>query len=504
LIGWDLFSEPDRAERQQDWDTPLSQREDWITDWSQKMLSFMGTTETAKLGSRRLRCLDVWNLRRFKYYDTEGDQPQYLDVAENDYIDYHLNTRYDNEYDRAKMYTDYPTDPFTPMQQFLGVKGEFTTAGCSLPEVIDHYRDPASPRRAGFFSSGFDLYGWRKMPGTDLFYVPPRKRLLSDCYHNYIWLPFATGSIGGPIPGELPPTLNLVPYDLSGVTYLSPKSVTLNTYTDEILDSMLSVNRFTSLVQWKLADDLYQPVRVHHQSGDTTITLLDATTGQQLSQNDWLWTAASDKTITVGWIVRNCPRNYDLPESSDTLSTVAPPMLRVQNLAAIPLGLVWFDDHLGRIVGNGAYTSSGSLTVQAPNTEGKNGFARSIAFVIQPVGLTPPKQFESLPSSPNHMIGQIEVSPRRDDFMGWYEEYQYANANTTLTFKARTKPAISNLQGWRFEWRSFTETSQPTVVQGNDQLTSYCTSAGRLIKVDIYDPQNRRVSGDIIQLELLP
>ena len=328
------------------------------------------------------------------------------------------------------------------------------------------------------------------------------KRIPNDCYHNYIWLAFATGSIGGPVPCELPPTLNLKPYDLSGVTYLSPKSVYLNTYTDEILDSMLSLNRFTSLVQWKLADDLYHPVRVHHQSGDTTITLLDATTGQPLSQEQWLWTAASDKTFTLGWIVRNCPRNYDVPESEDSLSTATPPMLRVQNLAAIPLGLVWFDDHLGRIVGNGAYTSSGSLTVQAPNTEGKNGFARSIAFVIQPAGLTANKSFESLPSYPNHLIGQIEVSPRRQD-RPWYEEYQYANTDSTLTFTARTKPAISSLQGWRFEWRSFSETAQPTVVQNSNQLTSYCTQAMRLVKVDVYDPQNRRVSGDMITLELV-
>ena len=34
---------------------------------------------------------------------------------------------------------------------------------CSLPQIIDHYRDPASPRRGGFFSSGYQLMGWDPM-----------------------------------------------------------------------------------------------------------------------------------------------------------------------------------------------------------------------------------------------------------------------------------------------------------------------------------------------------
>jgi len=497
LVGWTLFSHADRGEREENWDIAIGPRENSLADWAQTMLSFMGTTETAKLGSRRLRCLDVWNLRRFKYYDTGGNQPQYLDVSENDYVDYHLNTRHeDSLYNRDTMLTDYPTDPFTPMQQFLGVKGEFTTAGCSLPEVIDHYRAAGSPKRAGFFSSGFDLFGWTRMPGEDLgLFVPPRKRLLSDCYHNYLWLAFATGSIGGPIAGPLPGGSN----DLSGVTYVSPTNVTLNTYTDEILDSMLSLNRFTSLVQWKQVADYYQPTRIRHQSSDTTITLLNATTGQQMSQNDWLWTAASDKTITAGWIVRNCLRNYDVPESEDPLSTTTPPVLRVQNLAAMPLELVWFDDHSGQIVGSRFYGDTGAFQVQAPNTEGKNGFARSVAFVIQPVGLTVQKPFEPLPSYPTHMIGQIEVTPRKATER-WLEELQ-VTSGTWLTFTARTKPPISILQGWRFDWRFDLETTQPVTVMGSNQIQRYHQlGSGYRVWVDIYNPSSQRVCGDRIEI----
>ena len=90
-----------------------------------------------------------------------------------------------------------------------------------------------------------------------------------DCYHNYLWLGFATGSVGGPTPYQCPgqfpfqETLNF--YDLSGVEYVNRRDSshprTLNFYTDDILDSMKSLSRFTSLVRWQMVGSDYRPMR---------------------------------------------------------------------------------------------------------------------------------------------------------------------------------------------------------------------------------------------------
>jgi hypothetical protein len=266
---------------------------------------------------------------------------------------------------------------------------------------------------------------------------------------------------------------------------------------------MLSLSRFTSLVQWKFMRDSYRPVRVQHQSSDTTITLRVSRGGSQLSQNDWLWTAASDTTFTVGWIVRNCPRDYTIPESQNALTTATAPCLHIQHLAQTPLELVWFDDHLGQIVGSRSYSSNGTFQVQAPNTEGKNGFARSLAFLIQPTGLTPSRSYAALP---DERIGQIEVTPR--DFSWWYEECQ-KTTGTAITFKARTKPAITNAGNFKFRWYFHHASGwQVVLVDGSDQVVHTYTqneTDSHTVTVDILDKtqQDKRVSGDMIELWLL-
>jgi len=291
-------------------------------------------------------------------------------------------------------------------------------------------------------------------------------------------------------------------YDLSGVNYLNPTGEALNYYSDEMLDSMLSLSRFTSLVQWKLVAAAYRPVRITKDSGGPGLELRSTTSGLVLPENEWLWSAASDTWFTDGWIVRNCPRNYNTPESNDKLTTKPAPRVHIVNLAEMPEGqpleLIWFDDHLGQIVGSRAYSTSGTFNVVTPNTEGTNGFARSIAFLIQPSGLTRCRSYAALP---DEKIGQIEVSPLRQD-RPWYEELQEANAGT-LTFRARTKPPITNFWGYHFEWRSYSESAPPIVVYDSDQLTSYCSpSSSRFLKVDIKDNQGRRVSGDITYLRI--
>jgi hypothetical protein len=514
LIGWDLFSEIDNPEIGWAWDgseaTDISARETTEDGWVGTMADYMGSTETVRLGSRRLRTVSVGNLLRFHYLDPERIyheppnpdlfQALYLDNPRNDYIDYHLYTF--GRTSETLWFTEYPSDSYTPIKYYLGVDvgapQDLATSGCTLPQIIDHNRyvpPGASHRVGGFFSSEFGLRQWEIY--TD-YKGYPRKRFLSDCNHNYLWLGLATGSIGGPTPWRLAGSPAKDCYDLSGINYLNPTGEALNYYTDEILDSMLSLNRFTSLVNWKLVDASYRPMRITKDSGGPSLELRSTTSGLVLPENEWLWSAASDKTFTVGWIVRNCPRNYEIPESSDSLTAKPAPRVHITGLQATAptLELVWFDDHLGQIVGSRAYSTSGTFNVVTPNTEGKNGLARSIAFLIQPTGLTANASFAALP---DEKIGQIEVSPRVGD---WYEEYQQANGGT-LTFKARTKPAITNPSGYTFEWRSYSESAPPIIVYGNDQLTSYCSPAmKRLFKVDIKDSQNKRVSGDITYLDI--
>jgi hypothetical protein len=472
-----------------------------------KMLRQIGSkvATTGRAGSRRLRTVSVRNLQRFTLWDWNRWDPElnraaYLDNSLNDYIDYHLYTW--TGWDPSVWFTEYPQDPYTPMKYYLGVnvgvQQDLRASSCTLPEVIDHnrYAPGGGHRLGGFFSSEFGLPRWDD-PTTRGY---ARKRLINDCYHNYLWLGMATGSVGGPTPLWPPRSWWRKYYDLSGITYLNPFGESLNCYTDEILDSMLSLSRFTSLVHWKFMRDSYRPVRVQHQSSDTTITLRVSQGGSQLSQNDWLWTAASDTTFTVGWIVRNCPRDYTIPESQNALTTATAPWLHIQHLAQIPLELVWFDDHLGQIVGSRSYSTSGTFNVVTPNTEGKNGFARSLAFLIQPTGLTASKSYAALP---DEKIGMIGAAPL-DTNEKWYEEGQKVLSGP-LTFTVRTKPA-TNPSGLTFEWRFDSDTTAPIVVSGEDHIhrTYTASEEWRFVKVDIKDQQNKRVSGDITYVWVNP
>jgi len=465
------------------------------------------TTGRPGTHSVRPRSVSVGNLLWFNSRDPDEGTPQrqtaYLDNLLNDYVDYHLYTW--TGWDPSVWFTEYPDGPTTPVKFYLGVgvgaHEDLRTSGCTLPEIIDHnrYAPGGGHRLGGFFSSEFGLLAWED-PNNGRGY--PRKRLINDCYHNYIWLGFATGSVGGPTPWRPAPSPARGYYDLSGINYLNPTGEALNYYTDEILDSMLSLSRFTSLVQWKLIDAPYRPVRL--SNAGTSITLWSSQNGPtSLSQNDWLWSAASDGFFTVGWILRNCPRDYGTPEWDDALTTKPAPRVHITGLQALPLELVWFDDHLGQIVGSRAYSTSGTFNVVTPNTEGTNGFARSIAFLIQPTGLTPNKIFTALP---DEKIGQIEVTPR--DFSWWYEECQ-KTTGTAIAFKARTKPAITNAGNFKFRW-NFHHASgwQVVLVDGSDQVIHTYTedeTDTHTVRVDILDKaqQDKRVSGDMIELWLL-
>jgi len=335
------------------------------------------------------------------------------------------------------------------------------------------------------------------------------KRRVNDCYHNYMWMGLATGSIGAPAPwrppGGMLPDRGLGYYDLSGVIY--PPSFwgePFNWYTEEILDSMLSLKRFTSLVKWRAIQEAYRPVRVSSQSTGTSITLRNGQYGSSLSQNEWLWTAASDKTITVGWILRNFPYNYEIPEKDDiwTTSTVTPPWLEISGLTSgIDLELVWFDDHKGKIIGNRPTTTSGHFLVQAPDTDTtpQLGFGKSVAFLIQPVGWTPTTTFEALPNGGDR-IGQIVVSPRKE----WHDEHPSATTQT-LTFTAVTKPRITDPSRYKFEWYFGELNPQFVVRDGVDYVDHVPSYYGwNKVRLEIKDKWqgDKRVSGDIIYVRI--
>jgi hypothetical protein len=519
-MGWDLYSEPDYIEARTDypyhwegaWDTDYQLREQMMDDWMQDMFTNMALGEQSWLGfgRRRFHWSSAGNLRRFKQWDPNGNQPLYLDrygddLVANDYIDYHLYCQWD--------IVENPTDPFTPLRFFLGIIGDLGTHGCTLPDVIDHYRKPDSFRRGGFFSSEI---GPQWMPERS------SKRLLNDVYHNYLWLGFASGSVGGPTMWVLPnPGDVRVDWDLNGDRFINTNlnpNFDLNNYTDEILDSFLSLSRFTSLVRWQCVSDPnlhglpYRPmssdpnrdVAVQDNSGDP--------------QTEWVWTAASDGNITVGWIVRNynIHQTYsyydpithlpiaDVPECEDPLPPITPPTITITGLSAIPLELVWFDDHKGCMVGNRTVSSSGQFNVGAPYTE-PGGFGKSIAFLIQPVGFTPNTSFEALPAADDR-IGQIVVDSLHRQ--SWHDETPRVYEDW-VTFTATTKPEIQNPNGYVFNW-TFQPAGYPEIhlppVFNNDQVDYYLdplVSPTYLVSVEIKDNGGKRISGDFIQLAVL-
>jgi len=345
------------------------------------------------------------------------------------------------------------------------------------------------------------------------------KRAMNDCYHNYLWLGFATGSVGGPIPWRCPMQSDtMYYYDLSGVNYLNPitdpiynpDGYPLMYYTEEILDSLQSLSRFTSLVRWECISDttatgqVYRPMRITGKSGGTTLTLKNALTGQPLSENDWLWTGASDGTVTVGWIVRKYPVNYDaFPGQNhpaeyveDVTTPTISPRVQISGLSQIPLELTWFDDRKGCFVGNRTNSATGQFDLIAPDTM-EGGFGKSVAFLIQPPGFTPNKTFAQVPNA-KEPIGQIVVSPT----YRWHDERPETSHSLQLTLTATTKPQLSNPNDYIYDW-FIGDPVQREVRNGGRQITHQFGQGNigyNKIRVDIKKQPGERVSGDVIYL----
>jgi len=190
-----------------------------------------------------------------------------------------------------------------------------------------------------------------------------------------------------------------------------------NDSTEKVLDSMLSLSRFTSLVRWEAVrapeppsdPSPYRPMRVTKGESGPGVhpgaALRRSSDPQypEISESEYLWTGASDGTISVGWIARNFPHNYTVPEKDNIPTPDANPLwVEIKGLASgTTLELVWFDDHKGKIIGGRTTTTNGHFNVQVPNTETypSTGFGKSIAFLIQPVGFTPNKDFAALPNT---------------------------------------------------------------------------------------------------------
>ena len=276
---------------------------------------------------------------------------------------------------------------------------------------------------------------------------------------------------------------------------------------------MLSLSRFVSLVNWRYVGDLWRPLE---KTLGRKIILMDRNTGQWLTDDRWLWTAASDGVFLVGWIVWNYPQNYDVPEYQDVLSPVPPPWVEISGLTpGIPLELAWFDDQKGQLLPGRTVSTTGHFNLQARNTE-SGGFGKSIALLIQPVGFTPNRSWEALPSFPNHVIGQIDVSPRGS---WWLEKGLEAPNHSLLSFSVRTKPQIANHGPYRYDWYFYYCNSQNpirTIVDGGPQVTlnygtlieqqpDYFEGKWHMVKVDITERQSgRRISGDIIHVKPWP
>ena len=554
VIGWDIFSEVNFCEMSgfrwgtsggivyddpaygplQLYDNPyyLQHREEKLAEWTTEMLGHIewGEHRNDRLGSRarRLHWVDVGGLPRFSEWDWHWpkDRPRYLGVQENDFIDYHLYTwQSDGSTSPPHLATEKPNDPFRPLRYFLGVEAGMT----SLPKVIDYYRT-ASPRR-GFFSSEFGLPGWVgnwHPPNEWSLSMQVPKRLVNDCYHNYMWMAFATGSVGGPAPSQCPggllPDWSMNYYDLSGDDTVHDIECSsaglLNWYTAEVLDSMLSLSRFTSLVRLKEIENTqlhpnataFRPMRMtKDESGGPAVQLISTTSGLALGPSEgWLWTGASDKYITVGWIVRDFGSDYQKPEKDDPLQVKPAPRVVISNLATGLLELVWFDDHKGKIIGTRPTTTNGSFDVIAPNTEA-TGFGKSIAFLIQPYGCTPNTSFDALPTT-GDMIGQIVVSELTSDVL-YHDEHPKVTYGT-VRFTAWTKPQIGNPGNYNFDWQwlhTRTDEFAPDPrhewgigMVSSDQAFSSEDLGVWKVTLTINDLQGRRISGDIIYLDVEP
>jgi hypothetical protein len=277
---------------------------------------------------------------------------------------------------------------------------------------------------------------------------------------------------------------------------------------------MLSLSRFTSLVRLKEIENTqlhpnataFRPMRMtKDESGGPAVQLISTTSGLALGPSDgWLWTGASDKYITVGWIVRDFGSDYQKPEKDDPLQVKPAPRVVISNLATGLLELVWFDDHKGKIIGSRPTTTNGSFDVTAPNTEA-TGFGKSIAFLIQPYGSTPNTSFDALPTT-SDMIGQIVASNVRT----YHDEHPWVYTDQETELVAWSRP-VADPGRYTFEWKFYkwiptdpywqqVETKFGQQVGYSFTIDSFYGAKPYKVELNIKDTQqgNTRSSGDII------
>lgn len=371
-----------------------------------------------------------------------------------------------------------------------------------LPEVIDYYRDPNQvTTKRGFFSSYVGLteavFGATNETNS--------KRLMNDCYHNYLWMAFASGSVGGPIAFEPPQMFATVDeakyYDLSGQLFLNENPdltniLTLGNYTEEILDSLLSLSRFTSLVRWREVGDDWRPMRAENSPTSMSLKSNSGAGGAVLSQNDWLWTGASDGKYAVGWILNNYTLSSDR-WSYDAVGTSTLPWMRIEGMDSVSgLELVWFDDRRGTIIKRES-VSGPTIEKQVPATESDGDFGKSVAFLIQPAGYTPDRVFAELP---NELIGQIDVQ----NAASWHEEQPTVVSGSPYTYNARTRPVIDNPNDYYYRWTVEDADETPDSGDGKDSVSVTITGSGlKKATVDIERPEGNRVCGDIIYVQVV-
>ena len=271
----------------------------------------------------------------------------------------------------------------------------------------------------------------------------------------------------------------------------------LNCQTDEILDSMLSLSRFTSLVRWQFVSQDFRPLRKADPAVDEKQPIILYYGGQKLYADDgWLWTGASDGTITIGWIVRDFA--YAGEQWSYEPDTETPPWMRIDGLVTgVDLELTWFDDRRGTVIEKWGPFQGPAMGFQVPGTEENGCFGKSVAFLIQPVGMTPEKVFAELP---NELIGQIDVQ----NPLSWHEERPTITNGQLYTYIARTRPEIPTWERTSYYYR-WTFPDYTADGYGMYSISrSIIGTAGDFEKVTvtIERPQGQRVCGDIIHVLL--
>jgi len=116
----------------------------------------------------------------------------------------------------------------------------------------------------------------------------------------------------------------------------------LDCCTDEIIDSMLSLSRSTSLVRWRYVGDDYRPMR---SLLSPQHVVLRASSGAPVhSDEECIWSGASDGTTAIAWILRRFDYD-DRAYNDDTVTPVKTPWVEITGLdSGTSLELTWFDE----------------------------------------------------------------------------------------------------------------------------------------------------------------